>query len=1587
MSRPANAPQPRLTFSKFKKYCRRFSLYAFVLGGFFVAARYTSGAATTLIWDAAPSTPGDGAQDGTGTWNGTNVNWWNGGSDQTWTNSSTDAPVFAQFGAGTVAPKRDITVSGTLQTAGLILAAIPNALSSTNPSYTFTGGTIAIDENGTISFADAASSSSSFVSITSALAGHDVTIQKSAGTAEQFLALGGANTWDGTLTVSGANGGMFVRTANSNALNSLAAVVVQSGATLNLQGAGSTYTSPFTVSGTGSGGTAARGAIRFENAMTLSGLITLAGDTTLNFQSSSAAPSDVKFTGGMTESGGSFSFTKTGTGTLTLLNTANYTGTTSVAKAVTGADPGTLLLDFENAASPIVDNMLYHGVAPGALVLTGNTGRTQDVSTATLEILGANETANTQAFNGVTVTGPTALLVTSGDDGSVDLNVGAITRLGTGTTLAITGPASGSITTTTNKGTLLGPWATYTIGTQPGVSWAGSNADGVLGSFIGEQAYINSTSLSSAPYSSTSNLFLSNTSTSAVTQGDGVTSINTITMRGTNVNRTVTVGAGNTLDLGALGGVQLLLGSRSITIGAAGNAGTLTAGTLAGAELYLSNFDTLNLLTVNSVIANNAGGAVNVIINGVGTTVLTGTNTYTGSTSIDSGILEIQSDGALGTVDGATLVGADGTLQLTGGRKIAENITINGTGVNGAGALFSKTGDNTWNGLITLGSDGAEITAAQGSTLHLFRTSGTTAVISGSHNVIFGGDGDIIVGSMIGIGTGTTGGTLTKTGAGTLFLTVANTYSGVTTINQGAIQISNATALGVSSGSGGTTVNAGGALELAGGITVGSETLTLNGTGVNMGGALRNVSGNNVYSSAITLKTASRINSDAGTLTLSGAITGTFALTLGGEGNILFTSPSILGATLTKDGDGTLSGALSDAVGYVIQNGNVTATLAGSVATVTLTKNTSNTATLSGANTYAGATTVSDGRLVLDYSGGATVLPVGDAINLSGGALEVAGSSSGATAATLGILTTTNASGLSTLAVDANTALTMASYTRVSGSSLLIDLSAAGSSLNFTSAPLVRNGQIVGDTGSNAAVVVKTSGGSYDFAALGANNSVVALHATTELPSASANANLPYALTADGTTHSLTASETVSSLRIDSNAGGGTLDLNGNTLGLTLLGLLHDGSEDFTITNSGTTGSISGPNAVFIYQYGTGKLTLDATMTGSTPQTFLMGTTLIDWTAASGNNGPVFVLGATVRLSGTGLTLDGGTTGNGIGLLSIGNNGILELNSGDFTRAVNTSGAAVRFYSGGGGFSAYGADRIVNLGGASATLTWGSGGFLAQGSKLILGSPYSNATVDFQNGLNLNGGYQIVDVQSANVAGVGGQISGGITGTGGGLTKIGQGILTLSGFNNYTGFTAVSAGTLVVTGSINGSTAVRVASAAELRLSAAGAVSAGTLSLADGSKLSLEVGTLTSSTISLTDNVTLTGTITLALTLTADPTDGTLFTLIDGNSAVAGYGSGARFFADGHALAEGSTFNVTTGGFSQQFQISYLGGTDGDDVTIRAVPEPNTSAVLLASVGMLMGLNRFRRRFHRTVVPFIAPEGRNGLQVFNSLDT
>ena len=189
-------------------------------------------------------------------------------------------------------------------------------------------------------------------------------------------------------------------------------------------------------------------------------------------------------------------------------------------------------------------------------------------------------------------------------------------------------------------------------------------------------------------------------------------------------------------------------------------------------------------LTASGVIQDDGAGgsSFGITKNGNGKLILSGANTYDGTTAIADGSLRAADDDALGNTTGNTTVASGAALELIGGITIAsgEDLTLIGTGEDSTGALRNISGDNNYNGNITLSTSAVRINSDSGTL-----TIGGT-ISNGSIGLTFGGAGDITVNGVIGNGSGT----VTKDGAGTLTLTANNTYTGATTISDWVLNIS-----------------------------------------------------------------------------------------------------------------------------------------------------------------------------------------------------------------------------------------------------------------------------------------------------------------------------------------------------------------------------------------------------------------------------------------------------------------------------------------------------------------------------------------------------------------------------------------------------------------------------------------------------------------------------------------------------------------------------------------------------------------------------------------------------------------------------
>ena len=115
---------------------------------------------------------------------------------------------------------------------------------------------------------------------------------------------------------------------------------------------------------------------------------------------------------------------------------------------------------------------------------------------------------------------------------------------------------------------------------------------------------------------------------------------------------------------------------------------------------------------------------------GAGTMALSGDNTYTGRTYVQSGALIIENSDAVATGDGDLLVFPGGSLVFSGdGLDIPNNfLTISGTGDGGLGAVWVASGSATLSGAMPLGGD-TQVGAADGASLTL------SGAISGDYNL------------------------------------------------------------------------------------------------------------------------------------------------------------------------------------------------------------------------------------------------------------------------------------------------------------------------------------------------------------------------------------------------------------------------------------------------------------------------------------------------------------------------------------------------------------------------------------------------------------------------------------------------------------------------------------------------------------------------------------------------------------------------------------------------------------------------------------------------------------------------------------
>jgi fibronectin-binding autotransporter adhesin len=411
---------------------------------------------------------------------------------------------------------------------------------------------------------------------------------------------------------------------------------------------------------------------------------------------------------------------------------------------------------------------------------------------------------------------------------------------------------------------------------------------------------------------------------------------------------------------------------------------------------FIGNFDSAAILGGGAAI-DDGGYAITVAQafsgsgpltkNGTGTLTLSGNNSYTGATAINSGTLAVSHPGALGSTSAAT-VAQDAQLRISGNISIARPVFLNGgSGTDGLGDIYS-IGNNTIAGHIQAGGSlTSEITANNNGRVSI------TGGISGTQEIMFSAPAGATI-EVSGNGISTTGPQgVEARGAGLVLLNAPNTFTGTIQADGGTVEIGPSGSL--------QSGNASNALQVRNG------NFTYSGTGNQiLSGAISDLGGGPgriIQNSAATLTLTGNSTYNGGLAIHSGT------LEIGGAGRL---------------GSGNFAGGISNN-GPLLHSSSADQTLSGSISgSGSLSKTGAGTLVLSGNNTFSGATTVDAGTLRVNGStASAVVVDSGATLGGSGSIGAAATLNAGANLAPGNSVGTLTFSG--GLALGANSTVTM----------------------------------------------------------------------------------------------------------------------------------------------------------------------------------------------------------------------------------------------------------------------------------------------------------------------------------------------------------------------------------------------------------------------------------------------------------------------------------------------------------------------------------------------------------------------------------
>jgi len=553
------------------------------------------------------------------------------------------------------------------------------------------------------------------------------------------LSLNHSGAYSGTLTLNGAN--LALGAANALGTGNL----VLNGGSVDVGNASALGTGSISVSSgtTTLNNTAVAAALTGNNALNLNGGGTLQVNgygKTLSFGTGNVAVSGFNnlnaWNGGMQFDGGvsgSGTLNWYGGGSLVLGNSNSFSGTVTAS-----GNNGTLTLANTNALRNAILNKgsaqtLAFGVAGNNTYNLSSLTGSGDINLGgnSLNITnGGAYSGSLSGTGGIRVAGETTLSGANSFSGGVDavsgqLNINSASALGTGTLTLRDGAqfrnsSGGAVTNSGNNAMILNGTNQFTGGildmgtgtvTLGGVSRLNTTTGNLTlsGNLIGTNSFSKDGigTLTLAGSNSTTSMIVVDYGTLALANSNALANAS-LYVYGTTANKKVSFAltGNNNYNIGDLNGTStgsLDIGANTITLGASGRSGSF-AGQMIG-----------------------TGG--NFTKSGAGSFTLSGSNNYTGTTTVQGGVLNVTGD--ISSSSG-TSVQAGSTLSVASGGRIGSLTNAGTATITGTAGDLNNSGTATISGTAGAVISSSATTISSGGTAGSLMINGGTTVVNGT---------------------------------------------------------------------------------------------------------------------------------------------------------------------------------------------------------------------------------------------------------------------------------------------------------------------------------------------------------------------------------------------------------------------------------------------------------------------------------------------------------------------------------------------------------------------------------------------------------------------------------------------------------------------------------------------------------------------------------------------------------------------------------------------------------------------------------------------------------------------------------------